>query len=216
MHFELAFRNGAREDASPVMGNEREQLMDSLHGKHYQDALAGRVFSQTPTPLGLAIPIYTATDLLAGSPVLWNPPNSGVRVELISYQAERASGVTAFSAIGLMARRLDAIATGAAMTALAEVTPINGNLLIGGAASKVRSSAGTGQTTVSAGAAADFVRSMFAISPVIDTTAVDEAPKKHDFDGTVIVPPGVFVYIAGTKASVALYAQTLVWKEIPL
>src|SRR3990167_6723729 len=96
-----------------------EELMEGLAGKHHKDVLAGRVFSQATTPLGLAIPIYTATALGGGGMPIWNPPNSGVNVELISLNAERASGVTAFGAYGIMARQLDAIATGQIMTAMA-------------------------------------------------------------------------------------------------
>ena len=44
-------------------------------GLHYSDTILGRVFCQSATPLGLAIPIYTAT-AIAGSMPLFNPPNS--------------------------------------------------------------------------------------------------------------------------------------------
>src|SRR3990167_6428107 len=116
-----------------------EELMESVNSRHHKDVLAGRVFSQATTPLGLAIPIYTATALGGGGMPIWNPPNSGVNVELISLNAERASGTTAFSAYGIMARELDAIATGQVMTAMAETSPINA-MPFSGRASKARSS----------------------------------------------------------------------------
>ncbi|KKM85183.1 hypothetical protein LCGC14_1291540, partial [marine sediment metagenome] len=55
----MPFRTGG--SGEPELTGENAQIVQSLHGKHYEDCLAGRVFSQTPTPLGLAIPIYTAT-----------------------------------------------------------------------------------------------------------------------------------------------------------
>ena len=195
-----------------LVDSQFEQLMEGLHGKHHADALAGRVFSQATTPLGLAIPIYTATALGGGGLPLWNPPNSGVNVELISLNAERASGVTAFGAYGIMARKLDAIATGQVMTAMAEVDPINA-MPFSGLKSRTRSS-NAGTNTVSAGAAADFIRSLFASVPIIDTTAVHVSPTKIVFDpDELILRPGTLIYLAGTKDSVALFASTMTWKE---
>ena len=184
-----------------------------LHGQYYEMAKAGMVFSQSVTPLGTAIPIYTATNLI-GVPVLWNPPQSGVSVELIQYSAARVSGTEAFGSIGLVARPLSAIATGSLCTALASSTPNNG-YFGGGVASKCQS-ANAGQVTVTAGAAADLWVSMFAMLPAIDTTAVPPPPLIYDFNGMRILPPGYLVYPVGSVASVALFAQTLTWAEIPL
>ena len=190
-----------------------ERLMGGLGSKHHSDALKGRVFSQTTTPLGVAIPIYTSVTPLGNA--LWNPAGSGVDVELINYNASRVSGVEAFGAIGLMARKVaqSAIATGSQITAFAETTPVNG-MIGGGQASRVKSS-NAGTCTITAGVAAEYVRNLFAMLPVIDTTAAESPLKEVDFDGTVIVEPGVLVWVAATVASVALFAQTLTWKELP-
>src|SRR3990167_9141482 len=107
-------------------GQGGQLLADNLHGKYHESARRGRVFFQTVTPLGLALPIYTATALGGGGLPIWNPPNSGVNVVPLFYSWGRASGTAAVFQILLMARRLDAIATGAIMTALAEVAPFNG------------------------------------------------------------------------------------------
>ncbi len=172
-------------------------VMDQQHGKHYADCLAGRVFSHTPTPLGLAIPIYTATAILGGMPI-WNPSNSGVNVELISVTIAKASGVTAFAACQLMHRaKLGTdIATGSEVTAFAATDPVNG-LLDGGQKSRVLSS-NAGTCTVTAGVAAEAVRAIFGMVPEIDTTANSPHQLYLDFDGTVIVPPGSMVWIAAT------------------
>jgi hypothetical protein len=208
-----ASSSGGASSAQPVVGGEAQQLVDMLHGKHYADALAGRVFSQSCTPLGLAIPIYTATAIAGGMPI-WNPPGSGVNVELISVNLARGSGTADFGAVGVMARELAAIATGAIMTALAETTPFNGKLF-GGNKTKTRSS-NAGTCTVSAGVAGDWVRTLATINLEADTGTAHATSIAHfDFDGTLVVPPGVLVYLAATKASVALYASTVVWKEIP-
>lgn len=203
------------EPAQHVLGGEKQQVTDNLHGRHYVDALRGRVFSQATTPLGLAIPIYTATALGGGALPVWNPPGSGVNIELITFDTVRASGTAAFAVVGLMIRELNAIATGEIMTALAETAPDNG--LFGGGNSVKSKSSNAGTNTVTAGAAGDWVRSMFGINLEADTgTAQPTHAAQHDFRGTVIIPPGYLAYFAATKASVALYASTVVWKEVPV
>lgn len=182
-------------------------------GRHYADALAGRVFSQAATPLGLAVPIYTATALAGGMPV-WNPKGSGVMVELISADFGYGSGTADYGALGLMAVKVDIsnVATGAPITAFADTTPKNGYFGYGQASAVRSSNAGT--VTVTAGAAGDWVRTLASVNLEAQTgTAHGTTVAHYDFDGTVLVPPGVLVYFACTKASVALYASCVVWAE---
>lgn len=188
----------------------------SSKGRHYADCLDGRVFSQAATPLGLAIPIYTATALAGGMPV-WNPKGSGVLVELISVDIGYGSGTADYASVGLMyiGTNQSNLATGAWITAFAETTPKNGRLGEGRASAVKSSNAGT--VTVTAGAAGDWVRTVASINLEAQTgTAHGTVVAHYDFDGTVLVPPGGLVYLAATKASVALYASAVVWKEIPL
>lgn len=214
LNLKLPFKMGGGY-AEPELSASKAQLMQTLHGSHYEDCLAGRVFSHTPTPLGLAIPIYTATALAGGMPI-WNPSNSNVNVELIRATIARASGTAAVISVGLLARSGlgSDIATGSEITAFAETTPING-ILGAGNASKVKSS-NAGTVTVTAGVAAEFVRTLFGSGVEANTTANGISYLEHNFDGTVIVPPGTMVWIASVLASVALYNTTLVWKELPI
>lgn len=183
-----------------------------MTGLHYSDTAVGRVFSITTTPLGLAIPIYTATAPVGN--VLWNPQGSGVLVELISYTAAHASGTPAIFCPGAMVRQ-DTAAGTSIFSAFAKTTADNG-YAFGGNNSKINvSNAGT--VTSTAGAAGDFKR-MFALAgnAVTDATAVSQPSVHHDFQGSLILPPGTVFYVAATLASVALYGQTVVWKEIPI
>ena len=182
-----------------------------MNGLHYSDTLAGRVFSQANTNLGLAIPIYTATAIVGGMPI-WNPPGSGVNVELISYNLGRASGTSDFGSVSLLARPLTAIATGALCTAFASTTPRNG-FLGGGNVSKVFSS-NAGTVTVTAGAAGDTWRHMASHSAEADATATALHTETFWLHGTAIIPEGWLVYVVDTKATTALYAIDVVWKEI--
>lgn len=208
--------NATQDRGAPVIGLERQQVFDNLHGKHYVDALRGRVFSQMATPLGLAIPIYTATAIVGGMPI-WNPVGSNVNVELIKINTARASGTADFASVVLMGLKVNQsnLATAAPITAFAETTPKNG-LLGSGVASAVKSS-NAGTCTITAGAATDALRNLFCINLEADTgTAHATTLAEWDADGTLIVPPGWLVWVAATKASVALYATSVVWKEIPV
>lgn len=210
------FFGGSPGNAEPALGHDPVQLVGTLHGKHYEDCLEGRVFSHTPTPLGLAIPIYTGTALAGGMPI-WNRTGSGVNLELISATiAASATGTAAVGSYGLMVR-LDVgsqLTTGSEITAFAKTDPVNG-LLGGGNASKVWSS-NAGTVTVTAGVAAEFTRTIFGSGVAAQNTANGISFVHHDFEGTVIVPPGTLVWIAGVLASVRLYNTTLVWKELPI
>jgi len=194
-----------------VIGSERQSLVDTLHGQHYADCLAGRVFTQGATPLGLAIPIYSATAIAGGMPI-WNPPGSGVNVEMVSVTLAYASGTSGYGAIGCLVRSLTQIATGSAMTALAATTPKNG-LALAGNTTKVQSS-NAGACTVTAGVAGDWFRTLASMNLEAATgTAHGLIVPKYDFDGTLILPPGTLWYLAATVASVALIASEVTWKE---
>lgn len=195
------------------------ETLDLQHGKHYHDLVAGRVFSQTPTPLGLILPIYTATEIgsaTIGACPVWNPSNSTVNVELISLTISKASGVSAFYAAILMGYPSVGadIATSSEITAFAATTPVNG-LLGKGQASQVKSS-NAGDVDVKAGAAGDAMRTLYGTGVAQDNTATPLEYFHLDFDGTIILPPGTMTWLAATKAGGALVCPTIVWKEIPL
>lgn len=234
LNFPFLARGGRYHDndaAQPVLGDDRQQLVDSLHGQYYNAAVGGRLFSSSTTPLGVAIPIYTSVTPLGN--VLWNPDGSGVNAVLVSYAASIVSGVGVQGAIGLMAKNgvgsvQSTVAASGPIITFTETTPVNANLngIVSttvaagkgdGRASKVRSSSagtntfGTGYTPI----ASEWIRTMF-VMPVNSAAVGQPVPVIYEFHGKVIVPPGSIVWVAATLASVALYAQTLDWEEVPL
>ncbi len=195
-----------------------------MQGLHYSDTLMGRTFWQSTTPLGLALPIYTATTIgttAVNAQPLWNPPNSNVVVELVSVDLDYGSGTADYGSIVLMGVPLNGIFTGSPCTALATTVPING-YLGGGNASKVLSNNGEGTCTVTAGAAVKptatnpgIIRSLMDINLEAQTgTAQGTGIHTYIFNGSLSVPPGWMVYLASMRATTAaLFASTLVWKE---
>ncbi|MCR4341808.1 MAG: hypothetical protein NUW01_18185 [Gemmatimonadaceae bacterium] len=197
-------------------GRDKNLVTSDLHGRYFETARNGRLFMQTTTPVGLAIPIYTGT---APRVAIWNPPNSGVDAVLVSISAQRASGTTVEFAAGLFAAYgVDAVATGSFLTAfpgainVAKTLPTNA-LLGSGQSSRVLSTA-SGTVTATAWAAGDHIYSLFHSYAAIGSSTPDGTPWTHDFDGKVIITPGTLVALAGSVASVALYATTLVWEEV--
>ena len=205
-------------------GDEGQQLVDQVHGKYYQANQQYGVFSHAPTPLGLAIPIYTATALVGGMPI-WNPAGSGVKVVLAKAHISRTSGTSAVNNFGLYARNGmgSVIGTGQQATAFAETTPINGQLGLvnsiagtgGGPTSRVKSSR-AGTVTVSAGVAAELVEALGGSGVEADATTNGISYINHDFDGRIEVYPGTMVWVASVLASVAAYMTQLSWYEIPI
>ncbi len=195
-----------------------------MYAKHFPDVWAGRVFSQSTGPTGVAIPLYSGTSAAGGVPIL-NPAGSGVNIELISVEFGYASGTAAITPIGLFAGFCPGIGSANGCSAFAVTTAVNANLgIIGG--SKVMSS-NSGAVTVTAAtltppvngiAGAGWVRGVASIN-LESTASGTPVPTTFcylDFDGSVLIPPGMIVYFAGFLASVAAYATTVVWKEIPI
>ena len=210
--FELVDQHG-----NPISSFRSALEVTNSEGK----ARGGRLFHQTTTPLGLAMVVFTATALVGSLP-MWNPTGSGVVVIPKRYIAARVSGTTAFAAFGLMKRNgMGAVvSTGHLVTAFADTDPLNGrggavNGVAGGgggAQSKIRSS-NAGTITVVAAAAAHFVRTIGYMQPEIDTTATGINVINHPFEDEIEIYPGEMCWIAATKASVALFSQTMVWEE---
>lgn len=191
------------------------------YGIHYSDTLLGRVFSQSATPLGLAIPIYTATAIAGGMPI-WNPPGSNRNIEIISTDIDYGSGTATYGTLGIMGLPLIAVATGSPCTAFANTTPLNGLLGSGAVTKALSSNAGT--VTVTAGTAGaptttapGWLRGLNSHNLEAQTgTAHGVLVTTYWFNGTLIVPQGWMVYLAATTATSALYCSTVVWKEVPI
>lgn len=199
--------------AQPVStsGFEGEQIVTQLHGSYYAAARAGRVFQQSVVVGGVAIPISTTTAPIIA---LWNPTGSGKNAVLLRYLANFVATPSVPGTIGLMFvnKAGSQIGTAAPVVAFNDVAPVNG-LIGGGLASVMRSSNAATNTLIAAGI---WHTTLFANYTVAAATAVPSSgPLFYDFDGSVIVPPGVIVYPAASAASAAMQ-QTLIWEEVPV
>ena len=194
-----------------------------LRGSYFDDVREGNVFSQSATPLGLAIPIYTATAIAGGMPI-WNPPNSGVDVELIRVDLAYGSGTAEYASIGVMMGYVQAISTASGLSAFAATSAVNAYTARQGGSRVSSSNAGT--VTVTAGVAtapvlgvtgAGWIRTLASINLEAQTgTAHGTIVASYSFSGTLVVAPGTLVYLAAGRASTALYASCVIWREVPV
>lgn len=196
------------------LDRQSAQVVTELHGKYYQWAFRGRLFIGSTPIAGVAIPISSST---APTPCLWNPIGSGVNAVLVRYTAAYTGGtgvVTGFGYYALTGAGSVIGAANAPVSAFAATTPTNA--MVGfGAASKVKWSS-TGTVTLTAAGTLVKAMNMGQAVTAATNTNLPQGGIVEDFDGTLIIPPGVLFYPAGTAASGDTFAQSLVWYEAPI
>lgn len=199
-----------------LSGFHGELVTADFAGKYYEQTARGNSFYVSTVVAGLAVPISTTT---APTVVLWNPSDSGYNAVLGRYTASYVSGTSVATSIGLNFKSrvgsvVDPVAGSSVevFTQAALGTNLFNGILGGGNASRMRSAA-TATNTVTAGA---WLRTLLGESALIATTAMNPYGATYDFDGELILPPGVMIFATGAAASGALLAQTLSWVEVPV
>jgi hypothetical protein len=193
-------------------GPEGEQVAVELHGKYYEAARRGRLFFQSVTSLGVAVPIATTTAPIL---TLWNPTGSGKNAVLVRLSLAYVSGTTVAGGIGLnwTAGAGSSVGTGQVFTAFNNVTPANA--LLGAGNTSVMNSSNAATNTLTT-AMTKFIALGLSEYAAVAASAIDQTSLIYDFDGTVVVPPGVAIAVVASAASGALLQQTLYWEEVTI
>jgi hypothetical protein len=208
----ISFSDG--DEVNLTAGKRAALLVSQQTAELYEVTYRGHMFHSATTPLGLAIPIYTS---VTPTVCLWNPIGSGVNLILHRYSFSYASGTAAYGAVGLMKETNagSGIATGAVFSAFNEDTPVNG-IIGGGTTSAAKVSISGTNTLTTLGDTTRWIMDVGSINLEAATgTAHGVNTAAVHTHATIIIPPGSAVWPAATKASVALYAQTISWTEIP-
>lgn len=184
--------------------------MTTSLGKYYDQAKAGRVFIGSTLAAGTTIPVDTATAQKFG---LWNT-SSVKNAVLLRLTLAYASGTIALGTFGWMEKYAGfAIGTGSPISAFTNsvLGTTHRNALVGsGGASAMRFTPSA--ATVAAGTGAMW----FGTGTQSATVAVGPVVQDFDFDGNVIVPPGVAVFLVGSLDQTALYTCSLWWAEVDI
>ena len=208
----ISFSDG--DEVNFTAGKRAELMVSQLTSELYSVTYRGHMFHATTTPLGLAIPIYTT---VTPTVCLWNPIGSGVNLVLQGFSFAWASGTSAFGAVGLMKETNagSGIATGAVFSAFNDDTATNG-IIGGGTTSLAKVSVSGTNTLTTLGDTSRWFYTMGSINLEADTGTAHGVNMSHyHFGAVLIIPPGSAVWPAATKASVALFSQTISWTEIP-
>jgi hypothetical protein len=190
-------------------GGYGQALQSELVGKYAEFAKRGWVFAAR-SGAAAAIPIYSTS---TNSPTLWNPSSSGRLVIPLKVMFSRASGaINAFTGFVVcsIGNTGDTAAAGLPLASFTNIVPVGMSL--------GRSSTSTSKFANAA------VTWTVQPTPVMDiglgTTVQGGANGEpytlcYDFDGSLMVPPGNAINIAGALASgTALFWTTIVFAEI--
>lgn len=174
-----------------------------------QQALAGNCFIGTAPVAGVDLPIATGTAQTFG---IWNPAGSETLVVLnklavgiVDATTPVISGLT----LSYVPNAGSAIATGAPISAFTATVPANA-LVNFGKTSKVRF---TLAATTAASATVPLM--CLGLSHESTTGGNGAVTWMYDFNGSVIIPPNVFVVLGGNAAQTQNLMPSISWAEIP-
>jgi hypothetical protein len=193
-------------DAHVLLGKTAELMVANQHHAMYSLAYRGRVFHGCLTTAA-TFPVSSTT---TPNCILYNPKSNDVNCVLIDFSAGWAAGSNTEGNVmlGVITNAPAAPATGAAIAAFTNATPVNG-LLGSGFSSHVRF--GTAATIV---AATQFLPLGITNLNWISSSDLTFT-LSYKFDGSIIVAPGSAVFVCASAASVATYHQRLSWYEFP-
>lgn len=196
-------------------GKSGEAFVAEIHDRYYQQVLAGNMFvGAAAAGTALTIPAWNATAQVFG---LWNPAGSGKNAVLAAMDISFAvapvvvSGYTLSYATGLGAQA----ATGGPVTAFTKgvLGTTYQNALIGSGNQSVMNFI---PATLTLTTAAALLAPLGWSATVVTTAVWNLVVAQYRFEGRVIVPPGVAVFLTSIAAQTATSAiPSLWWYEMP-
>ncbi len=198
-------------------GKQGDAIVSELHGKYYTQASRGNVYYASNAAVGAAFSIYNGTSYIGL--MLSNPPGSGkllsmIRVNLgLNTQASTAMATWGYCWTTPTA----GLIIGTPISALGLVTATRGSAIcgLGGQGASVAGVATTATFSAAgvfgwSGRNAAFTPTNAAITVGMATNATE------DFDGTMIIPPGMIWTLTSNILSGWTACATYFWEEVPL
>lgn len=196
--------------AMPVIGNDRENLVNQLSGKYAAAMRRNRLYLATSASGGIALIVPATT---GGHPTLWNPRGSGRILSIRRLDLSWVSGNNAPGAVEwAVTKNAGAFpATGAAIPTATKVAVENA--MIGGS---VDSKAIWSPTTNTFTAAPVFVYPAgISLFTGIGTTAVAPFVLSADYDGGLAIMPDTALSLCfQTTTTTALFQVGIVFEEL--
>ncbi len=199
--------------ANQLGGRQGEGVVTELHGKYYVQTYRGKAWNLTLATAS-AIPLF-ATNATPNF-FIWNPPSSGVNCVLTRFTVGFSAGTGVAGAIGY------AYLTGvnALVGTAAPVSAATTLALKAGIAGNVYGGQTVGGTSATIGGVAPNALTMYRWSNLSQgapiTTTAAAYSLSEDFDGTVIVPPGVLFCPVGNPAPAETFMISLAGYDAPI
>lgn len=178
-------------------GQQGDLIVSELHGRYYEQAYRGNVFSVCTQGTGITTTAALATTFTGLA--VGNPITSGVNLVLNKFTVAQFA-VGAAATIGIM---------GGAGAVVASLTPQN--RIIGGAASS--------KATASAGATIStpvLIATFGEVGSLATTGYGLQAGISVDLEGSIIIPPGSFVASYTAIATTSALQFSFSWEEVPV
>ena len=185
----------------PRLGPTGELVENQMYGKYYEATRLGLVFTASQAVAGVALLTATSTTV---NFAFYNPPASGKRAILLKATFGYVSAT-------LVAGHIAYAVTPTNQTTVTGTSLTINNNLIGGAGSAMAA-----YSTATMGAASTYFRPS-KYSNFVPTAAAVAAPWAYDedFDGSIVVPPGIGFAIGGSIALAIVAVISLTWIELP-
>lgn len=178
--------------------------------RYYTDTYLGQVFIGSTAVAGVKPPAYNAT---AHTFCVWNPLGSGKNIVPIKLLAgwSDTTGAAGNLVLSYQTGVGSQVATGSPITAATLVAPVNANV-----GTSTASIAKFAPATITFASATSLLYST-GISQLVTTSTtavIGTFTAQHDFEGLVIIPPGVALCIAGNIALLSNFDLVLLWEEV--
>lgn len=192
---------------------EGAQVATELHGKYYEAAMRGRLFTASTVIAGVVIPVAAAT--LNSKFTIWNPSGSGVNVELISFTTGLDTATQVVNGWGLAIQR-SLTGTSGVPTSVTQVTSLRLGLT---GTSKVTVASQATLTNVAIPGVTAATAVPIPLYPMFSsgaTTASGIYECTHNFDGRLILAPDDLGAVCTTVAAAAQNFCSIIWAEWPV
>ena len=184
-------------------GRDLDTIVSNLHGRFYEQAKRGGVFTGQTAATGVAPGTAIGTTAAFS---LFNPAGSGVDLVVLKATMGYVSGTLGAGFISYVAN----IDPAAAATTGTAITPVNA--LLGGGK-------GLGKPfTTATIPAPSVVRPFCSLGASLASTAVQPWQISDDVDGAIVVAPGCTISLHGTAAAGTspLVVFGMTWEEVPI
>lgn len=206
----LPFWKSNKEPARAVLGIDAQQLVDGLHGRHFEATRNNRMFIATSATGGIALIVSATT---GGHPTLWNPLGSG---RILNIKRLLLAYVSGTNAPGSLAWNLTSPAGAQVATAGAILTATAVAVVNAAAGGPVDSKAIWSPTTNTFTAAPTYYRpTNLSLFTGAAATAVAPFTLGEEYDGDFLVLPGAAVSLVSVQATTtSLFRVMVLFEEV--